>query len=109
MIYSAQGSQYTSKEFAEFRSKLGTALSMSMERYSYDNMDKYFKTLNNDMIYRYNYRTEEDLFKAVEELVYVHYIPVCLLSYNNYRTPYEACYGIKYANRKNKQRCYKNV
>ena len=62
---------------------------------SYDNapMERYFNTLKNDLIYQHYYRTEEELYTAIEEFAYVQYNHVRPHSYNNYKTPYEARYG----------------
>lgn len=38
--------------------------------------------------------TEEELYAAVEEFAYVQYNHVRPHSYNNYKTPYEARYGV---------------
>lgn len=39
-------------------------------------------------------RTEDELYTAVEEFAYVQYNHVRPHSYNNYKTPYEARYGV---------------
>lgn len=46
LVHSDQGSQYTSREFAEFCEDLGITQSMSKAGYSYDNapMERYFNT-----------------------------------------------------------------
>ena len=97
MLHSDQGSQYTSKEFTEYCESLGITQSMSKAGYPYDNapMERYFNTLKNDLIYQYHYHTDEELYKAIEEFAYVHYNHVRPHSYNNYKTPYEARYGVK--------------
>ena len=56
-------------------------------------MERYFNTLKNDLIYQHYYRTEEELYTAIEEFAYVQYNHVRPHSYNNYKTPYEARYG----------------
>ena len=96
ILHSDQGSQFTSKEFTEFCEKLGVTQSMSKARYPYDNapMERYFNTLKNDLINQHYYHTEEELYTAVEEFAYVHYNHVRPHSYNNYKTPYEARYGV---------------
>lgn len=95
LVHSDQGSQYTSKEFTEFCEELGITQSMSKAGYPYDNapMERYFNTLKNDLIYQHYYRTEEELYTAIEEFAYVQYNHVRPHSYNNYKTPYEARYG----------------
>ena len=96
LVHSDQGSQYTSKEFTEFCEELGITQSMSKAGYPYDNapMERYFNTLKNDLIYQHYYRTEEELYTAVEEFAHVQYNHVCPHSYNNYKRPYEARYGV---------------
>ena len=96
ILHSDQGSQYTSKEFTEFCEELGITQSMSKAGYPYDNapMERYFNTLKTELIYLHYYRTETELYTAVEEFSYVHYNHVRPHSYNNYKTPYEARYGI---------------
>ena len=97
LLHSDQGSQYTSKEFTEFCEELGITQSMSKAGYPYDNapMERYFNTLKNDLIYQHYYHTEEELYTAIEEFAYVQYNHVRPHSYNNYKTPYEARYGVE--------------
>lgn len=96
MIHSDQGSQYTSRDFTEFCEAKGITQSMSKAGYPYDNapMERYFNTLKNDLIYQHYYRTDEELYTAIEEFAYVQYNHVRPHSYNNYKTPYEARYGV---------------
>ncbi len=65
---------------------------MSKAGYPYDNapMERYFNTLKNDLIYQHYYRTQDELYTAVEEFAYVQRPH----SYNNYKTPYEARHGV---------------
>ena len=58
-------------------------------------VDLFFNTLKNELIYQHYYRTEKELYTAVEEFAYVHYNHVRPHSYNNYKTPYEARYGVE--------------
>ena len=92
ILHSDQGTQYTSKAFTEFCSSNNITQSMSKAGYPYDNapMERYFNTLKNECINLYEFRTEEDLYQAVEEFVYVTYNHVRPHSYNGYKTPYEA-------------------
>ena len=96
LVHSDQGSQYTSKEFTEFCEKLDITQSMSKAGYPYDNapMERYFNTLKNDLIYQHYYHTEDELYIAIEEFAYVQYNHVRPHSYNNYKMPYEARYGV---------------
>lgn len=95
-MHSDQGSQYTSKEFTEFCEDLGITQSMSKAGYPYDNapMERYFNTLKKDLIYQHYYRTEKELYTAIEEFAYVQYNHVRPHSYNDYKTPYEVRYGV---------------
>ena len=76
--------------------KLGIEQRMSKAGYPYDNapMERYFNTLKNDLIYQHYYRTQDELYTAVEEFAYVQYNHVRPHSYNNYKTPYEARHGV---------------
>ena len=49
--------------------------SMSKAGYPYDNapMERYFNTLKNECTNLYEFKTEEELYQAVEEFSYVHY------------------------------------
>ena len=96
MLHSDQGSQYTSKEFTEYCESLGITQSMSKAGYPYDNapMERYFNTLKNDLIYQHYYHSKKELYTAIEEFAYVQYNHVRPHSYNNYKTPYEARYGV---------------
>jgi len=92
ILHSDQGSQYTSKAFTEFCESVNVTQSMSKAGCPYDNapMERYFNTLKNECINLYEYRTEEQLYQAVEEFAYVHYNHVRPHQYNGYRTPYQA-------------------
>ena len=41
--------------------------------YPYDNapMERYFNTLKTDLIYNHSYKTENELYRAIEEYAYV--------------------------------------
>lgn len=69
--------------------------SMSKAGYPYDNapMERYFNTLKNDLIYNHSYKTEDELYRAIEEYAYVTYNHVRPHSYNGYKTPFEARYS----------------
>ena len=97
ILHSDQGSQYTSKDFTEFCQSVGITQSMSKAGYPYDNapMERYYNTLKNELIYLHYYHNDEELNKAIEEFAYVRYNHVRPHAYNNYKTPYEARYGIK--------------
>ena len=65
---------------------------MSKAGYPYANapMERYFNTLKNECTYLYEFKTEEELYQAVEEFTYVLYNHVRPHSSNGYRTPYQA-------------------
>lgn len=75
ILHSDQGSQYTSKAFTEFCGSVHVTQSMSKAGYPYDNapMERYFNTLKNECINLYEFRTEEELYRTVEEFAYVTY------------------------------------
>lgn len=92
ILHSDQGNQYTSKEFTEYCEGMAVTQSMSKAGYPYDNapMERYFNTLKNELIYQHEYRTEEELYTAIEEFAYTTYNHARPHSYNNYKTPFEA-------------------
>ena len=92
ILHSDQGSQYTSKEFVEYCESMGIIQSMSKAGCPYDNapMERYFNTLKNELIYEHRYKTEDELYAAVDEFAYVTYNHMRPHSYNGYKTPFEA-------------------
>ena len=96
ILHSDQGSQYTSKEFTEYCEAAGITQSMSKAGCPYDNapMERYYNTLKNELINHHYYHSEEELYEAVEEFAYIHYNHVRPHSYDNYKTPFEARYGM---------------
>ncbi len=92
ILHSDQGSQYTSKAFVGFCESSGVSQSMSKAGYPYDNapMERYFNTLKNECTNLYEFRTEEEMYQAVEEFACVTYNHVRPHSYNGYKTPFEA-------------------
>ena len=91
ILHSDQGSQYTSRAFTQFCEGAQVIQSMSKAGYPFDNapMERYFNTLKNECTYLYDFRTEDDLYRTVEEFAYVTYNHVRPHSYNGYRTPYQ--------------------
>ena len=75
ILHSDQGCQYTTKAFIEFCESVHVTQSMSKAGYPYDNapMERYFNTLKNECTNLYEFRTEEELYQAVEEFAYVTY------------------------------------
>ena len=92
ILHSDQGSQFTSREFVECCERMKVTQSMSKAGYPYDNapMERYFNTLKNELINEHTYKTEEELYRAVEEYAYVTYNHIRPHSYNGYKTPFEA-------------------
>lgn len=97
ILHSDQGNQYTSKEFTEFCKSVGITQSMSKAGYPYDNapIGRYYNTLKHELINHHNYHTEDELNTAIEEYAYIWYNHVRPHSFNEYRTPFEARYGIR--------------
>lgn len=97
ILHSDQGSQFTSKEFVDFCNSNKITQSMSKAGYPYDNapMERYFNTLKNEWIYLHNYYTDKEINDSIDEFAYIHYNHVRPHSYNDYRTPFEARYGIR--------------
>ena len=67
----------------------------TIQRLDNSPMERYFNTLKTDLIYQHHYRTEKELYAAIEEFAYVHYNHVRPHAYNKYKTPYKARYGVK--------------
>ena len=107
ILHSDQGSQFTSVQFILYCREHGITQSMSAAGCPYDNapMERYYNTFKAELINRFNFRTDEELAHAVSEFAYVWYNQVRPHSYNNYRTPYEARYGLNQF----RQLCYKNA
>ena len=97
ILHSDQGSQYTSKKFIEYCEENLIQQSMSRAGCPYDNapMERYFNTLKNELINHYYYKTEEEIYKSIEEW-YNHVRPH---SYNEYMTPYEKRKSFKKINK----------
>jgi transposase InsO family protein len=91
ILHSDQGSQYTAKAFVQFCESVHVTQSMSKAGYPYDNapMERYFNTLKNECTNLYQFRTEEELYKAVEKFAYIQYNHIRPHSYNAYKTPYQ--------------------
>ena len=87
ILHSAQDSQYTSKAFIDYCESVHVTQSMSKAGYPYDNapMERYFNTLKNECTNLYEFKTEEALYRTVEEFAYVTYNHVRPHSFNGYR------------------------
>ena len=89
ILHSDQGSQYTSKAFIDYCESVHVTQSMSKAGYPYDNapMERYFNTLKNECTNLYEFKTEEALYRSMEEFAYVTYNHVRPHSFNGYRPP----------------------
>ena len=96
ILHSDQGSQFTSLQFILYCQEHGISQSMSAAGCPYDNapMERYYNTLKSELIYRFNFRTEEELTHAISEYAYVWYNQIRPHSYNDYQTPYEVRYRL---------------
>lgn len=92
IFHTDQGVQFTAHTFTEYCHKNGIIQSMSKAGCPYDNapMERFFNTMKSELIYRYHFRTDEEINRAISEYVYVWYNGIRPHSYNNYLTPYEA-------------------
>ena len=65
---------------------------MSKAGYPYDNapMERYFNTLKNECTNLYEFSTDDELYRIVEEYAYIIYNYLRPHSYNGYQTPYQA-------------------
>lgn len=64
-----------SKVFTEFCESVHVTQSISKAEYTYDNapMERYFSILKNECTNLYEFWTEEELYRTVEELAYATY------------------------------------
>ena len=92
ILHSDQGSQFTSLQFVLYCKEHFITQSMSAAGCPYDNapIERYYNTFKAELINRFNFRTDEELTRAVSEYAYVWYNQVRPHSYNDYLTPYEA-------------------
>lgn len=75
ILHSDRGSQFTSKQFAEFCEMHGIVQSMSRPGCPYDNapMERYFNTLKAELINLHKYSDEASLFREVNCYAYGWY------------------------------------
>lgn len=92
ILHSDQGCQFTSWAFVDFCRSRGIMQSMSKAGCPYDNapMERFYKTLKEELIYRHRFMNAEALDEAVAQYVFVWYNHVRPHSYNNWMTPFEA-------------------
>ena len=97
ILHSDQGSQFTSLEFINFCTDHGITQSMSKAGCPYDNapMERYYNSLKEELINRYYFRTDDELYFAVQEYAYGWYNQVRPHAYNGYLTPFEMRYGFE--------------
>ena len=64
---------------------------MSRAGYPYDNapMERYFNTLKTELLNVHEYSKEKELYKAINDFVYIWYNQNRTHTYNNHKTPYE--------------------
>ena len=96
ILYSDQGSQFTSLEFILFCQDHGITQSMSHAGCPYDNapMERYYNTLKQELINQYYFHTDQELDHAVQEFAYLWYNQILPHSYHDYMTPFEKRYGL---------------
>ena len=65
--------------------------SMSRAGYPYDDapMERYFNTLKTELLNVHEYSKEKELYKAINDFVYIWYNQNRTHTYNNHKTPYE--------------------
>ena len=98
ILHSDQGSQFTSLEFIKYCRRHGITQSMSRAGCPYDNapMERYFNTLKTELINQHNFKTDAELDTAVHEFAYLWYNQIRPHSYNQYLTPFEKRFNIKF-------------
>jgi transposase InsO family protein len=84
ILHSDRGSQFTSKEFAEFCKEHGVTQSMSRPGCPYDNapMERYFNTLKSELIYLKTFDIETKLYEEVAAYAFGWYNNLRPHSYN---------------------------
>ena len=89
ILHSDQGSQFTSNEFIAACENCGITQSMSRAGCPYDNapMERYFNTLKSELIYQYQYSSDEELNKGISDFAYVWYNHKRPHGYNDGLTP----------------------
>lgn len=75
ILHSDQGTQFTSKKFVTFCSKLNIQQSMSRAGCPYDNapMERFYNTFKHEFYYLYYFKTLEQLNEMTTEFVYIKY------------------------------------
>jgi len=91
ILHSVQDAKFTSHKFTSFCSSVGVIQSMSRAACPYDNspMERFFNILKTELIYLYDFHSKEQLYKAIEDFVYVFYNHVRHHSFNDNLTPFQ--------------------
>ncbi len=91
ILHSDQGSRFTWLEFMNSCSSQSITQSMSRAGCPYDNapMERYYNTLKAELVNQYNFQTDEELNRAIQEFAYLWYNQIRPHSYNQYMTPFE--------------------
>jgi len=91
IFHSDRGTQYCSADFRDMVDARGFLGSMSRKGDPWDNAcaERFFKTLNSELIRAQIYSSREEARAAIFEYVEVFYNRVGLHSYLGYRTPVE--------------------
>ncbi len=106
ILHSDQGSQFTSLEFTNYCSSQSITQSMSRAGCPYDNapMEHYYNTLKAELVNQYNFQTDEELNRAIQEFAYLWYNQIRPYSFNQYMTPFEKRFHTPI-----RQWCYKDA
>ncbi len=88
IFHTDNGSNYCSKTFQEYLSKLNVTHSFSRPHVPYDNsvMESFFASLKKEELYRRIYKSEKELFNAINDYM-VFYNEKRPHYQNNYKTP----------------------
>ncbi len=91
ILYSDQGSQYTSRAFTDYCKEEGIQQNMSKAGCPYDNspMESFYGTFKTEFISKYRFSTDEKRNNATMDYVYVYYNHIRPHSSNGYMTPFE--------------------
>jgi transposase InsO family protein len=82
------------QDFNAFCIENNITQSMSKARCPYDNapMERYFNSLNHELIYHYHFKSDEEIDKAINDYAYLFYNHKRPHTYNNGLTPFEKRY-----------------
>lgn len=93
ILHSDQGAQFTSLQFIMFCKENGITQSMSRAGCPYDNapMERYYNSLKEELIRRYNFRTDDELSYAIAEYAYRWYNLILCQENGHYKQSILAC------------------